>query len=89
MHPQILVDRSGRIFVSWDEFLEERRVAALREVKLAAAGPDGFGSIVTLAEDESAAYPVLSATTSGIIVAWTSGEPSASTIGVRSLRLPR
>ena len=47
-----------------------------------------FGPIVTLG-DGFAAYPVLAATSSGIVAAWTDGAPSASAIVVRALSAPR
>jgi hypothetical protein len=83
LHPQIVVEASGRTFVAWDEFVEERRVAAFREVRTVGRTVN-FGPIVTLAE-EAASYPVLAATPTGLVAAWTSGAPSESTITVRTI----
>ena len=70
-HPQIVVDRAGRIFAAWDESVNGRRVAALREVRLHADRDPGFGEVVTLAEN--AMYPVLAATDNGLVTVWSTG----------------
>jgi hypothetical protein len=75
-HPQIVVDRSGRIVVAWDESLNGRRTAALREVKPVSGGLT-FGEIIELAPAGTSAYPVLAATPNGLVAVWTqSGDPT-------------
>ena len=46
---QIVVDRTGRIVVAWDEFVGGRRVAAARELKVPQNGDVTFGPLVELA----------------------------------------
>jgi len=87
MHPQMTAGPSGRLVVAWDEYVDERRAAALREIRT-----DGrrvtFGPIITLADDDSAAYPALAGTSEGIVAVWTSGPANASAIAVRLLQIP-
>jgi hypothetical protein len=74
-HPQIVVDRRGRIFIAWDENVDGRRVAAVRELRRHQTAQPAFGDVVTLSHDGPAIYPVLAATDKGIVAAWaTSGE---------------
>ncbi|HXE79749.1 MAG TPA: sialidase family protein [Vicinamibacterales bacterium] len=75
-HPQIAVDRNGRIFVAWDESIDGERIAVVRELWPRTGGTPEFGPVIRLAED-AASYPVLAATDRGLIAAWTvGGEPS-------------
>jgi hypothetical protein len=85
-HPQIVLGSSGRLFVAWDESVKGRRVAAAREViRTAGSEQASFGGTITIDADDPAVYPVMAATSSGIVAAWTSG--AASTI-VRVRTLP-
>jgi len=72
-HPQVAVDRTGRVFIAWDEVREGVRRAAI--------APLGSKSPEIL--DATTSYPVMAATDSGVVAVWTSGPPSRSTIGVR------
>ncbi len=72
-HPQIVVDRGGRIFVAWDEGVNGKRMAAVRELKLRANGDPAFGEVVTLSAGDSATYPVVAATDKGLIAVWMTG----------------
>jgi hypothetical protein len=86
-HPQVLVDRQGRIIVAWDEVKEGRRVAAAREVKRQGDGEAEFGPIVEIASEGPAIYPVLAATDRGLLAVWTTGG-DASTVRARLVQLP-
>jgi hypothetical protein len=86
-HPHIVVDGSGRTFVAWDESIQDRRAAAVREVKLQPNRPATFGEIVRLSPDGAALYPVLAATDKGLVAVWTTGgDPSR--VETRAIRMP-
>lgn len=75
-HPQMVLERPGRIVVAWDERREGRTVAAFRT--LTGAGDNGLrlGPIVELWPDGSSTYPVLAATEHGVVAVWTTGGES-------------
>ena len=75
-HPQVAVDGSGRVYVAWDEVRDGVRRAAI--------APIGSKSPEVL--DATTSYPVMAATTSGLVAVWTSGPPDRSTIGVRVIQ---
>lgn len=79
-HPQIAVDQQGRVVVAWDESREGVRRAAAR--RLLADGT--FGPVRELGAGLSS-YPVLAATTKGMIAVWTAGAPASATIGVAAI----
>ena len=85
-HPQIAIDARGRIVVAWDEAVNGQRVAAMREVRHASSGVS-FGEPHVLASQGPAVYPVLAATGSGLVAAWTAGTGESSAIAVRALTL--
>ena len=85
-HPQIVVDGTGRIAVAWDERVDGRRVAALRELR-AVSGEVRFGEVVRLTADGPAMYPVLAATGDGLVAVWTTGG-TPSSVASRAIRLP-
>jgi len=76
-HPQIAVDGSDRVFVGWDEAVNGVRRAAIAMMN-ASRKPELLG--------DASSYPVMAATGSGVIAAWTSGSPSESVIKVRRLK---
>lgn len=84
-HPQVVVDGRGRIFVAWDEIVGGRHVAAARELKPSADGGATFGEIITLSDDSGGTYPVLAATETDVLAAWTTGE-SPSRVRLRPLK---
>ena len=86
-HPQIVVDRRGRTFVAWDESLDGRRVAALREITRQPGRSPAFGDIVRLSTDGAAVYPVLAATDAGLVAVWTTGGEDAR-VERRIIRMP-
>lgn len=86
-HPQIAIGPAGRVVVSWDENVEGRRVAAMREVIRAAAGAVRFGDLVTVAAGPGVNHPVLAVTDTGLVAVWaTGGDPSR--VETRRLSLP-
>ena len=85
-HPQIVVDRRGRIVVAWDELLNGQRLAAAREVSKSGQRVD-FGPVITLSPGKPATYPVLAATSSGVVAVWTTGG-DAATVQTRAIPLP-
>ena len=76
-HPQVTVDRSGRVFVAWDEVRDGVRRAAI-----AAIG----GSKPPDVLDATTSYPVMAAVGAGVVAVWTSGPPDRSAIGVRVIQ---
>jgi hypothetical protein len=85
-HPQIVVDRRGRIVVAWDELVNGQRMAAAREVSKSGQRVD-FGPVITLSPGNPATYPVLAATSSGVVAVWTTGG-DAATVEARAISLP-
>ena len=76
-HPQIAIDKSGRVFVAWDESAGGIRRAAIAQVGTAKA-PDILG--------DATSYPAMAATDAGLIAVWTSGPPDKSTIAARVIQ---
>ena len=76
-HPQVTVDRSGRVFVAWDEARDGVRRAAIALIG---------GSTPPDVLDATTSYPVMAATDAGVVAVWTSGPPDRSTIGVRVIQ---
>ena len=87
-HPQIAVTRGGRIFVAWDEYVNGRNVAALREVKGHVDGSATFGDIAMLSASGPASYPVLATTDKGLVAVWTTGVGEESRVNVRTIPIP-
>lgn len=75
-HPQIAIDRSGRIQVAWDESQNGVRRAAVRQIGT---------STPPVVLGDATSYPVMAATNSGVVTAWASGAINASVITVRRL----
>lgn len=86
-HPQIALGADGRIAVAWDETVDGRRVAAVREIR-PAGGQGTFGEIVLLSEGAPAVYPVLAPTSDGFVAVWTSSADGRSVVQGRGVRLP-
>lgn len=76
-HPQVAVDRSGRVFVAWDEVRDGIRRAAIAPIG-GSNSPEILGAVTS--------YPVLAPTDGGLVAVWTSGPPDRSTIGVRVIK---
>jgi hypothetical protein len=75
-HPQIAIDKAGRVFVAWDEARDGVRRAAI--ASLGSKSPEIL--------DAATSYPVMAATDTGMVAVWTSGAPDRSTIGVRVIQ---
>jgi len=76
-HPQIVIDKGGRVFVGWDEVRDGVRRAAIAPVS-GSASPEILG--------DATSYPVMAATDTGLVAVWTSGPPDRSVIGVRAIQ---
>ena len=76
-HPQIAIDKGGRVFVGWDEVRDGVRRAAIALVS-GSASPEILG--------DATSYPVMAATDAGLVAVWTSGSPDRSVIGVRAIQ---
>lgn len=86
-HPQIVVDRSGRLLVAWDDSVSGQRTAAVREIQRGADGGVAFGPVVPLAPAAPGSSPVLAPVDGGVIAVWTSpGNPSR--VMTRRIHLP-
>jgi hypothetical protein len=72
-HPQIVLERAGRVVVAWDERREGRTVAAFRTLTATDNAEPRLGPIVELWPDGSSTYPVLAATERGLAAVWTTG----------------
>ena len=82
-HPQITV-AGDRVAVVWDQGSAPRR-AYLREISSAAKSwAPKLGTAVTLS-GEAAVYPVVAATPSALVAAWTAETPAGSEVRVRRL----
>jgi hypothetical protein len=86
-HPQLALDGSGRLAAVWDEMIEKKR----RVVMTRAVPTDGAPSwsepelLDEGAEGTSATYPVVAASGTGVIVAWTSQTGGESVIRFRRI----
>jgi hypothetical protein len=78
-HPQIALDGAGRLFIAWDESINGKRIAALREIK-----PDGTAATDTGAHADagangasaaSTAQGAASSVTFGPVITLNSGAP--------------
>jgi hypothetical protein len=78
-HPQIAIDGQGRLVVAWDEVRGGVRGAAFS--RMTAAGT--FGPAQSFGTSGPSSYPVLAASSKGLVAVWTAGPPAQSTIAVR------
>ena len=86
-HPQIVIDRSGRVLAAWEETVNGRRVSAVREIRAARSATPTFGEVVIISPDGPAVYPVLAATDKGIVAVWTT-VGDASRVELRPVTIP-
>jgi hypothetical protein len=85
-HPQLVVDRNGRLSLTWDELEGGKRHVAFARAPIAASGSPKFAREV-ISEGDPAVYPMAAATANNeALVAWTSGASTASVI--RVVRIP-
>jgi hypothetical protein len=84
-HPQIALRPDGSPVLAWDEVKD-----GIRKAVAAAASVDSKGVATFMREAipqrSTSLYPVVTTTTDGVVVAWTSGGASDSTIEVWRLR---
>jgi len=80
-HPQIAVRGDGTIALAWDELKDGTRRAAVATATIGANGKPTFADEKIVGE-APAIYPVLAESSDALVVAWTSGAPSNSTIAV-------
>jgi hypothetical protein len=86
-HPQIIAMGDGRFAVAWDENVDGRRIAALRQLTVRADAAPVFGPILLLSTDGSGTYPALAVSDRGVVAVWTAtGDPSR--IETKVLTLP-
>jgi hypothetical protein len=81
-HPQIALDGQGRIVVAWDEVRNGVRGAAFSRMSGSTGGAPAFGAAQTLSSGGPSAYPVLAASSKGLVAVWTSGTPDKAAIRV-------
>ena len=81
-HPQLQVDGSGRLIVTWDELVSGKRHIAFARATIAGGSAPRFAREVVSGE-AAAVYPMAAATTGNeALIAWTSGGPGDSVIRV-------
>jgi hypothetical protein len=81
-HPQLALDAAGHLVAVWDELANGTRHVAMAQAS-ASAAPVFTRRVLSGADP--GVYPVAARTSDGIVVAWTSGAPAASTIRVDRL----
>jgi len=80
-HPQTAIAANGSLVIVWDEGIGGQRRAVMATTNSAAGGRSRFTRDV-ISGAEPAVYPTVAAVSDAVIVAWTSGQSSASTIRV-------
>lgn len=86
-HPQIALTNTGQTVVAWDEVINGQRVAAAREMKVLSGQRVDFGPVVNISSEGNALYPALTATSSGLLAVWMTGDQPSS-VRARRLRIP-
>ena len=86
-HPQLVTTPDGTLFAAWDA----AAAGGPRQIKVARGQPDERGQVtfgpVDLGSDTAGSYPVLAATPTHVVVAWTARHGSQSMITVTRLPL--
>ena len=80
-HPQVVVGPGGTIVVAWDE-----QARGSRRVALARGRVDSDGVAFerqALGDDGAGSYPVLATASGGLLMAWTRGTATQSSVAVR------
>jgi hypothetical protein len=84
-HPQITMANDGSLFVAWDE-----SGSGARKINLARGVPNADGQVSFDAQASSivraGTYPALTPLNEGVLLAWTTGQPAASTIRVEMIK---
>jgi hypothetical protein len=81
-HAQLALDASGGLLLVWDELKDGARQIMFSRRPASAAE---FGAAATLTSSTRGSYPVVAATRSGVVIAWTGGAADASTIHVQRI----
>jgi hypothetical protein len=86
-HPQLALDGSGRLAAVWDEVVEKKRRVVFSRAVLAVDGAASWSEPELLDDGagSSASYPVVAASGSGVLVAWTQQTGDESVIRVRRI----
>jgi hypothetical protein len=87
-HPQLAIDGSGRLAAVWDEMIEKKRRVVMTRAVPAGDGAPSWSEPELLDDGRagsSATYPVVAASGSGALVAWTSQAGGESVIRVRRI----
>jgi hypothetical protein len=85
-HPQIAIGPDGRAVIAWDELHNGTRTAASVSARVESDGRVTFGPVTRLSTGPPATYPVLAASSRGIVAAWTTGLAGSSSIATRRLQ---
>jgi hypothetical protein len=81
MHPQVMADSGGGVYVAWDEGIDGARQAAVRSVRFDPAGRPTFGVPRRLGQPGTpSAYPLLVPTPAGPLAVYVSGRAGDSVI---------
>jgi hypothetical protein len=84
-HPQIAIRSDGTLVFAWDELKEGVRHGVLATANVDDRGKPTFGARTAL-EGTPAIYPAVATAADAIVVAWTRGVPSTSTIAVARVK---
>lgn len=84
-HPQITMAYDGSLFVAWDQ-----AGSGARRIMLARGVPDAEGRVSFEPKASTAVragtYPSLAPLPEGVLLAWTTGAPAASTIRIETIK---
>jgi hypothetical protein len=86
-HPQIIISGTDLI-VAWDEVVNGVRQASARPLRVDGSGGATFGDVIPLGagEDSSSSYPVLAATSRGVLAVVTRGTGAGTAVFVERVR---
>jgi hypothetical protein len=81
MHPQVMADPGGGVYVAWGEVIDGTRQAAVSRVRFDEAGKPSFGIPRRLGQPGTPwSYPLLVATPAGPLAVYVSGRAGTSVI---------
>jgi Cu/Ag efflux protein CusF len=70
-HPQLTADTCGALTLVWDETQGSTRRAMMRQLMPLPSGDVRVGELHVMSGSHSAVYPVVAATSNGLVAAWT------------------
>jgi hypothetical protein len=82
-HPQLAVERDGRVLATWDEIRNGTRYVRFARGTTGADGSLSFSS-VAVSDDDEGSYPAIVETSAGSLAAW--APKSGASIRVRRIR---